>query len=579
MPPAPTPPPLGPSAVLTRVDYELRVDGEAAAMGRVLLTIDVLRDGWTKVAIPVGLIAREARIDGRPVALVGGKEPHVLLSRAGRSIVTLDVAMPLTASAGTEAVVVPSSPSPISQVTLTVPRRGVTLTAGDGFITERAEAADQSRWVVYGRPNRPMTLSWKRRADDRRAELPLKIRARILQIVGLGEELGQVTASVRVDVQQGLAREVSLALPSGLSINQVDGATVGDWSTEGATLRVRFLEPVATDVSLVVQGDVRTPREGLISIPLLRMPAAERESGGVAVDVAGSGELSGRQPRGMDLADVSDLGDIVAGRESPSMAAFRYRQLPGSEPRALTVTVVRYTPQAVLIANVEEARFRTLASEDGRLLVEARYAVRNNQRSFLKVTLPEGATLWNAEVGGRPTRPGVAEAGSVLLPLEKGRAGEEAPTFVVSLVYLQRVTEWAHEGSVTVSLPALDLPVSRTGVEFHYSARYRIDLLPGSFRLDQNLGPTTEALRVRHDPSLNPAPSSQVMRKQGADTAAGLQSLADRFRSDAGGRVSSGTLPVPIAFPMFGSSVFLASELTPELQSPVLTFSFKRVRN
>ena len=46
------------------------------------------------------------------------------------------------------------------------------------------------------------------------------------------------------------------------------------------------------------------------------------------------------------------------------------------------MAVVRYTPQAVSFAKVEKARYRALASEDDRLLVEARYAVRN-QRSFL----------------------------------------------------------------------------------------------------------------------------------------------------------------------------------------------------
>src|SRR3979409_1465244 len=124
--------------------------------------------------------------------------------------------------------------------------------------------------------------------------------------------------------------------------------------------------------------------------------------------------MSGRQARGLEPADPSELGDVVASRESPSMIAFRFRPLPGIDARSLTVTVVRYTPQAVLIANVEEARYRALASEDGRLLVEARYAVRNNQRSFLKVTMPAGSTLWSAEVAGRPIRPAVAEADAVL---------------------------------------------------------------------------------------------------------------------------------------------------------------------
>ena len=54
--------------------------------------------------------------------------------------------------------------------------------------------------------------------------------------------------------------------------------------------------------------------------------------------------------------------------------------------------------------------------------------------------------MWSAKVAGRPIRPGVAERDAVLLPLEKGRAGEEAPTFVVELVYLHR----AGVGSVTI---------------------------------------------------------------------------------------------------------------------------------
>ena len=103
----------------------------------------------------------------------------------------------------------------------------------------------------------------------------------------------------------------------------------------------------------------------------------------------------------------------VAGRESPSMVAFRFRPQQGTEPRSLSVTVARYTPQAVLIANVEEARYDALVDEEGKALVRARYAVRNNQRAFLGVTLPAGATLWSAAVADRPLRPGVAAGGSL----------------------------------------------------------------------------------------------------------------------------------------------------------------------
>ena len=344
-------------------------------------------------------------------------------------------------------------------------------------------------------------------------------------------------------------------------------------------LRVRLLDPVASDTSFVVQGDVRTPRDGVVPVPLLRVPAAERETGGVAVDVVGAGEVAERATRGLEPTDPSELGEIVAGRESPSMIAFRLRPLSGAEPRSLAVTVVRFIPQAVLIANVEEARYRALASEDGSLLVEARFAVRNNQRSFLKVTMPPRSTMWSAKVGGRPIRPGVAERDAVLLPLEKGRAGEDAPTFVVEMVYLQRIDDWAEKGIAQLALPALDLPVSRTGVELHHSPRFRVELRPGTFRLEDDPGPFA-AKRCGSGFDSVAASSTAVAFAPGtardAQDASKLQALVDRFRNEAGGRTVVGSLPVHVTFPQFGPSIFLASELTAESNAPAIDLAFKR---
>ena len=195
----PTPPPTSPpvDATLTRVDYDLRVQSDSVS-GRALLTIDVLRDGWTRVQIPAGLMVRDARLDGQPVSLVEGPPPHVLLSRAGRSVLTLEIVIPLTSSAGTDSIALPASPSPISRAALVLPTTGVDLALNGGFVSEHAETATESRWTAFGRPNQPLTLSWKRKVDDRRAELPLRVRARVTQVIGLGEDSCQVAAAVRV---------------------------------------------------------------------------------------------------------------------------------------------------------------------------------------------------------------------------------------------------------------------------------------------------------------------------------------------------------------------------------------------
>jgi hypothetical protein len=569
-PPPALPPGPPVEATLTRVDYDLHIEGETVA-GRAVLTIDVLRDGWTKVQIPAGLMVRDAQLDGRPLSLVGGPPPHVLLDRAGRSLLTLEISVPLTTSAGTESIALPAASAPMSRAVIAVPRAGVELTTSGGFVAERAESATDSRFTVFGRPNQAMTLTWRRKVDDHRAELPLRYRARVTELAGFGEDSCQITAAVRVEVLQGLAREIALALPQGVTVNQVNGPTVGDWQTTAGTLRVGFLDAVGTEVSFIVSADAHVAREGVVNVPIIRAPAAERETGGVAVDVVGAGEIAGRQARGLEQTDPSDLGEPAASRQSPSMLAFRHAPLAGGEPRALAVTIVRYTPQAVLVANVEEARYRTLVAEDGRLLVEARYAVRNNQRSFLKVALPPRAAVWSAEVSGRPIRPGAVENDAVLLPLEKGRAGEEAPLFAVSIVYLQTVDAWADRGRMQLELPALDLPVSRTAIELHYSPRFRIEPRPGAFRVATDPGPIADLIA-----KVTPPPPAAAPMKEADAAAAGLQQLASQYRNQAGGRTVVGALPVHVTFPPFGPSLFLASELTAEGASPSIDLLFRR---
>jgi hypothetical protein len=566
---APVPPPL--DAALTRVDYDLRVNGDSAT-GEARLTVDVMKEGWVRVDIPNGLLVRAARLDGKPVSLIDEPAPHVLLSKPGRVLLSLDVAVPLKVAAGSEALALPPSAGAVTRLALVVPRPGIELSVSGGVLSDRPQAQD-APWIAIGRARQPLTVTWKKRSEDARAAQPLKWRGSVTQVASLGEEASPVTATVRVEVVQGLAPALDVAIPEGMTVNQVSGALVADWESRPGTLRVSFLEPLGGQTAFMISGELRVPREGNVAIPLVRLPAAEREAGGVAVDVVGAGEIGTREPRGLDPADPSDLGEPLAGRDSPSMVAFRYRPQAGSAPRSLSLAVARYTPQAVLVANVEEARYDALLDEEGKALVRARYAVRNNQRGFLALTLPQGATLWSAAVAGRPLRPGLTPSGAVLLPLEKGRAGGDTPTFAVEVTYLQRTAAWTDKGTAAFVLPVLDLPIARTGVVLHHSPRFKITPEPGPFRVETDTGPFSEALRGE------PMMRSLADGPPPPQTPAAPVTLDERivqFNRESGGRTITGPVPVSVPFPQFGTGIFLTSELTAELQAPSLQFSYKR---
>src|SRR5215469_12444782 len=203
----PEPPPV--EATLSRVDYDLHVQGEFAA-GRANLTIDVLKDGWVRVPIPAGLLVREAKLDGKLVSLIsgaggkGGGQLAAVLSHPGRSTLVLDIALPISANAGEESISLPPSLSGVTRAALELPRQGVDIRLSGGLLSDRSETASSNRWVVFATGNAPLTFFWKRKTEDRRAEQALRLRGTLTQLLGLGEDSASVSAEVNLEIAQGL---------------------------------------------------------------------------------------------------------------------------------------------------------------------------------------------------------------------------------------------------------------------------------------------------------------------------------------------------------------------------------------
>src|ERR1051325_7906003 len=106
------PEPPSVDATLTRVDYDLRINNEVA-IGKASLTVDVLKDGWVGVLIPGGLLVRGAQVNGEPVALAADEKGGMsaLLSHPGRTVITLNVVLPVASAPGEESISLPPSAS------------------------------------------------------------------------------------------------------------------------------------------------------------------------------------------------------------------------------------------------------------------------------------------------------------------------------------------------------------------------------------------------------------------------------------------------------------------------------------
>ncbi len=560
----PTQPPV--EATLTRIDYELTVEGSVAS-GQAALTVDVLKQGWVSVPIPQGLLVRDAQMNGRKIALISKdgsvRQLSAILDRAGRSTILLDVGFTVVSAGAEESLSLPVGKSGVTRAVVNLAGRDVQVSVGGGYLAERTG----DRCVAYAKGMIPLVLQWRKRVEERREQVTPRMRASVVQLFGLGEDGNAVNAEVNMDVVQGAVSQLQLAVPANVTVNQVLGGNVADWKVEGETLTVSFLDPVERSAKFVIAGEAKLAGTGTIAIPLLRVLDAERETGGVAVEILGAGEIKASRPKGLDPSDAASLGSTVAARQSPSLIAFRLRPVTAA---ALELDVARYDQQAVLTALIEEARYRVLLTADGKTLVQARYSVRNNQRNFLSVRLPAGASLWSASLAGQPARPGKTPEGALLIPLAKGRAGDEAPPFGIELMYSVAGTAWSSKGDATLALPVLDLPVSRSGVVLYVPPLYRVIPQTGAFHVKEYEAPASQVLSGRA--SLE---AGNGMAAGAAPAANAQEELVRQFRIDNVARRGAERLPLRVTFPTMGLSGFLASELTAENEAVVVSLKYQ----
>lgn len=324
-----------------------KIDGDLAT-GEARLTVDVIKNGWVRVPLPAGLMVREAQLDGQPVNLVsetaqqGAGRLDVLLSKTGRSVLTLKIVAEVTTVAGSDILKLPVSNSAVSHAKIELVRQGVDVRITGGLLLEHSESATGSRWIANGKGNEALTFAWRRKVDDSRLNQPLRMRGVLTQLVGLGEDATQVNAEVQLDVLQGVAKDVHVQLPEQFTINQVSGAMVADWDVKDRDLQVSFIEPVQNSVKFTLSGELRVSRAGKLDVPLIRLPSVERETGGVAVEVLGAGEIKERKPSGLEEAEAAELSRLIASRQSPSLLAFRL--LPGDGKSLRSAALLTTTP-------------------------------------------------------------------------------------------------------------------------------------------------------------------------------------------------------------------------------------------
>jgi len=500
---------------IKHVDLKLHVENDGVR-GTVQLEGEVFRKGVSKVPLTTGMTILDAHQNGKGVPLEQENGTHTaLLSGPGEFSVDLDTGLPLRIDAGRASFNLPVPAAGSAQLALLIPGDHTFANISPGLITSRKSENGHTAIEATLVPGQPATIWWTTRETVTQV-VPREVRflADAKTLISVSEAEMRIAVLADITVVQGEPTQFHVELPEGYEVTGVTGATLDSTETNSGVLTLKVNAPNQRSHQFLISME-RSINGAKADAPFLSFKRAQRETGEVLVEGAGTIELTATEGGGLKRMDVKETSPYLRSlAHFPPQAAFRYHK-QASESPTLALQWVRFPDGSVLAAVAESAQVTTLVTSEGKSLTEIKLVLKNQAQPFLKVMLPQGATILSADVAGEQVKPVQGPDGNRVPLLRPGFRPTDS--YTVSFVFMHSGAPFAKKGGAELSLPNMDIPISLLNWEVFLPEQYKVKdfggdvissrLVPQPFREEEAMrgqrgleAETTDNMRVQSLP-------------------------------------------------------------------------------
>jgi hypothetical protein len=453
-------------------DLRIRVENDDVR-GTLRLEGEVFKKGMVKVPLTSGMTVLEAKQQGQalPLQQEHGTEIAVL-NGPGEFAIELEVALPLAIEAGRASFTLPTPAAGSVRLALSIPGEHTNVRMSPGLITERASEKGRTDIEAVLEPGRNASVYWATREVAVQAT-PKEARfvASEKTMISVSEAELRSVSLIDINVIQGEPAQFELAVPAGFEVTGVTGPTLDSSEIQSGVLALRVNTAAQRNHQFLVSMEKALSATSA-DAPFLAIMNAQRETGEVLVEGAGTLGLTAKEGGGLKRMDVKEANPYLRSLgHYPPQAAFRYHRQPSETP-TLALEWVRFPDAGVLAAVAESAEITTLVTTEGKTLTEVKLTVKNQAQPFLKVGLPAGATILSADVEGEKVKPVQGPDGSRVPLLRAGF--RPTGSYTVSYVFMHSGAPFAKKGGSELTLPNMDVPISVMHWEVFLPERYKV---------------------------------------------------------------------------------------------------------
>ena len=493
---------------IKHAEVKLHVENDSV-LGTVEIEGEVFHKGVSKVPLTSGMTILDAHQNGKGIPLEQENGTHTaLLPGPGEFSVALETGLPLRIEAGRASFRLPVPVAGSAQLSLVIPGDHTVANITPGIITSRKSENGHTTIEATLAPGQPASIWWATR-EVVSPIVPREVRflADAKTLVSVSEAQMRIGVLADLSVVQGDPSQFEVQIPEEYEITGVTGASLDSTETQPGHLILKVNAPSQRSHQFLISLE-RPISDSKADVPLLSFTRAQRETGEVLVEAAGTMEITAKESGGLKRMDVKEANPYLRSlAHFPPQAAFRYHRQPNETP-TLALDWVRFPDGSVLAAVAENAEVTTLVTSEGKSLTEVKLTIKNQAQPFLKVALPQGATILSADVAGERVKPVQGSDGS-RVPLLRAGFRPTGP-YTVSFVFLHSGAPFAKKGGAELTLPNMDIPISLLNWEVFLPERYKVkdfggdviaaNVVPPAFREEAGLIASRAGLTLPTNP-------------------------------------------------------------------------------
>lgn len=475
---------------------------EHSARFEASLSIQVLTTDWVIVPIfpvEVGVESLTLHPDPAstefPTAFTKDKQGYALLTK-GPQRLTLKavIQVPITETELTYHLTFAPPKAVVNQVQLHIPEKGVQLLQTPQY--SQIETADSGTTLKIV-PQDTLKLAWRIEKDS---SLSRKSSATLHTLISVNPAELLMSAHLELEHVTDLD-SLALRLPTGVEIINLTSPDIERWSSQKDDQKdstgqlIKIAGPAHSPLKLDLSYRLKLATAlGTVSVPMPTVEGVETLEGFAGVEVLGNLEATTPDTTTTALAiPPKNLPKEMWQRaSSPLLYGWAFHQA-GFSPQ---LTIRGFQEIQTVIANADWVESVTLRTLEGRSMTRVSYAIRNNDRQFLTVSLPKDSHIWQAFLDDKPVKPAQKDSGEILIPMKKSAAqGDDLQSFRLELGFVTDVSKLSLKGDLLNQLPAIDIPISYLRWSIYLPEYYEYSHFEGPLKRVNELAPAPKTAK------------------------------------------------------------------------------------